>query len=514
MKKAVVVGAGFGGLSAAALLAKEGYQVTVLEKNSGPGGRAQVWETDGFVFDMGPSWYLMPEVFDDFFALFGKKREDYYKLVQVDPYYRVFMGDGSHVDVNSDMERTKALFDSFEPGAGKKLSSYLKMAQYKYDVAMEEFLYREYRSIFHFFNAKMATQGLKLDIFSSLDRFVSRFFSDRRAKQILEYAMVFLGASPDNAPALYSIMSHVDLSLGVWYPDGGMGSIVKGLERLCREVGVVFHYNCAATGYEYNGKGICAVKAGAGSFPADIVINNADYHHADTDLLPQKRASYSQRWWNKRVVAPSMFILYLGIDGRIPELAHHNLYFQPDWKGHFDQIFKKPGWPDEPCFYLSCPSKSDPSVAPGGMENLFVLVPAAPGLSDDDAFRAAYAEKVIAHVEKMTGISIRDRIKVKRVFSQRDFTAEYNAFKGTALGLAHTLAQTAIFRPAPRSRKIPNLFYTGQYPHPGVGVPMTMIASRVAVDAAAGTDYCGKGRAVQAKRNRQGPQSPVEGRTT
>ncbi len=502
MKKAVVIGAGFGGLSAAALLAKEGLDVTLVEKNEGPGGRARVWEKDGFVFDMGPSWYLMPDVFEDFFALFGKKREDYYKLVRLDPYYRVFTGKGKSVDVSSDIENTKKLFESFESGGGARLGQYLGLAQYKYRVAMEEFLYREYRNLFQFFNAKIATQGLKLDIFSSLDRFVRRFFSDRRSRQILEYAMVFLGASPDNAPALYSIMSHVDLTLGVWYPEGGLGAIVKGFERLCKELGVKFHYNSPAIGYEFKGKDIVGVKLASGTLPADIVITNADYQHADQALLPPDKASYSPSWWKKRLVAPSMFILYLGIEGRVPELTHHNLYFQENWKKHFDEIFEKPAWPDDPCFYLSCPSKSDPGVAPEGMENLFVLVPAAPGLSDDDAFRAAYADKVIDQVERQTGISIKDRIKVKRIYSQRDFRADYNAFKGTALGLAHTLAQTAIFRPATRSKKLSNLFYTGQYPHPGVGVPMTLIASRVAVDAALGTDYCGKGRAAELARNR------------
>lgn len=500
-RKSVVIGAGFGGLSTAALLAREGLEVTLVEKNEGPGGRARVWEKDGFVFDMGPSWYLMPEVFDDFFEIFGKQREDYYKLVRIDPYYRVFLGKGDHVDVTPDIAQTKRLFESFEKGAGAKLGEYLASAQYKYDTAMTDFLYREYRHFFQFFNKKIATQGLKLDIFSSLDRFVRRFFTDRRARQILEYAMVFLGASPDNAPALYSIMSHVDLTLGVWYPDGGLGSIVKALERLCLEQGVKLVYDCPATGYRFEGKRIAAVKTAKGEFEADIVVNNADYHYADRELLPPKLSSYSDHWWNKRVLAPSMFILYLGIEGRVPELVHHNLYFQEDWSSHFDMIFNKPAWPDDPCFYLSCPSKSDPSVAPAGMENLFVLVPAAPGLADGDAFREEYADKVIRHVENKTGISIKDRIKVKRIYSQRDFAGDYNAFKGTALGLAHTLAQTAIFRPATRSRKLKNLFYTGQYPHPGVGVPMTLIASRLAVDAALGTDLAARGRAKEAIRH-------------
>jgi len=500
-RKAVVVGAGFGGLSAAALLGREGLEVTVLEKNPEPGGRARVWKQDGFVFDMGPSWYLMPEVFDDFFALFGKRREDYYRLTRLDPCYRVFFGKGEQVDVTPDTAATRRLFETFEPGAGSRLAEYLELARYKYDTAMTDFIYREYRHLFQFFNHKIAMGGLKLDLFSSLDRSVRRFFSDRRARQILEYAMVFLGTSPDNAPALYSMLTHVDLTLGVWYPDGGFGSIVKALERLSVEQGVKFLYDCPVTGYRFAGQRITAVRTPRGELAADLVVCNADYHHADRELLPPELASYSAAWWNRRIVAPTMFVLYLGIAGRVPELVHHNLYFQEDWRRHFHAIFRQPAWPEDPCFYLSCPSKSDPSVAPAGMENLFVLVPVAPGLSDTDDIRESYAAMVIQHVERVTGIAIRDRIKVRRIFSHRDFVADYNAFKGTALGLAHTLGQTAIFRPAARSRKLPNLFYTGQYPHPGVGVPMTLIASRLAVDAALGTDLAAQGRAREARRH-------------
>ena len=270
-------------------------------------------------------------------------------------------------------------------------------------------------------------------------------------------------------------------------------------------------YDRPATGYRFEGKRIAAVKTAMGEIEADIVVNNADYRHADRELLTPDLSSYSERWWNKRVLAPSMFILYLGIDGRVPQLAHHNLYFQEDWSRHFGMIFDRPAWPDDPCFYLSCPSKTDLSVAPAGMENLFVLVPAAPGLADGGAFREEYAEKVLRHVEEKTGISIKDRIIVKRVYSQGDFSADYNAFKGTALGLDHTLGQTAIFRPATRSRKLKNLFYTGQYPHPGVGVPMTLIASRLAVDAALGTDLAARGRAKEAIRRADSLASGAKG---
>lgn len=485
-KKAVVIGAGYGGLASAALLSRDGFDVTVVEKNEGPGGRGRMWRSRGFSFDMGPSWYLMPEVFDEFFALFGKKREDYYTLLRLDPYYRVFFSPEEKVDISADRASVRAIFDRFEPDGGKRLETYLEMARYKYDVAMKEFLYKEYTNLFRFFNFRIATQGLKMDIFVSLDRFVRKFFKDRRARQILEYAMVFLGASPDNAPALYSIMSHVDLNLGVWYPEGGLNAVALGMEKLCRELGVTFRYDTPATGYRFEGKRIAAVTIHGGEIPCDTVIANADGFHADRELLPPQKAARSRRWWDTRVVAPSMFILYLGIEGKVPELVHHNLYFQQDWSDHFDAIFKHPRWPDDPCFYLSCPSKTEKGVAPDGMENLFVLVPVAPGLDDSDAVRESYAARVMDQIERVTHMRIRDRIKVKRIYSHRDFAADYNAFKGTALGLAHTLGQTAVFRPAARSPKVPNLFYAGQYPHPGVGVPMTLISARVAAGAATG----------------------------
>lgn len=487
--RAVVVGAGFGGLASAALLARDGFAVTVVEKNDAPGGRARVWREQGFAFDMGPSWYLMPEVFDDFFACLGRRREDYYRLVPLDPYYKIFFEGGRTVTITRDLEETRRVFEDLEAGGAAKLDRYLELARYKYDIAMREFMYVEYRSLFQFFNKRVLTQGLRMNIFSSLDRFVRRFFSERRARQILEYAMVFLGASPANAPALYSIMSHVDLNLGVFYPDGGFGSMVDGMVRLCRELGVEFRFGAEADGYEYEGKAIRAVRLGGELLPADLVLCNGDLHHAETALLPPRRAALPERWWRRRTLAPSMFILYLGLDRRLPGLTHHNLYFQDDWDRHFASIFGKPAWPDKPCFYLSCPSKTDPSVAPEGMENLFVLVPVAPGLDDGDARRAAYAEQVLAHVEAVTGQTIAPYVKVKRIYSQRDYAADYRAYRGTALGLAHTLDQTAIFRPAIRSKTVPNLFYAGQYTHPGVGVPMVLVAARLAARAAA--EYLG-----------------------
>ena len=480
MEKSVcVIGGGFGGLSAAALLAKKGFTVTLLEKNNSVGGRAQVWRQDGFIFDMGPSWYLMPEVFDDFFTYLDKERADYYQLQKLDPYYRIFFSSDEIVDINGDLDRTKAIFDRFEPGGGERLQRYLDAARYKYDIAMREFLYTEYRGIRQFLNRRIMLEGTRMNIFQSLDRFVGKYFTDRRAKQILEYAMVFLGASPNNAPAMYSLMSHVDLNLGVYFPIGGMAAMVDGFRALAEDVGVNIVTDAEVQALDVSGGRIRAAETAKGAYEADIFLSNADYQHTDQVLLPPHARSYSPRYWEKRTMAPTMFIIYLGLNRKVPELVHHNLYFSDPWDDHFRQIFNQPGWPDAPSYYVSCASFDDDLVAPEGHENIFFLVPVAPGLDDTDDVRARYSEKILDHFEQLIGTTIRESILIQRIFSHRDFIAEYNAFKGSALGVAHTLRQTAVFRPSHRSRKVSNLFYSGQYTHPGVGVPMTIISSQV-----------------------------------
>jgi phytoene desaturase len=490
-RRVVVIGGGFGGMAAAALLARDGMDVTVLERNDQAGGRARTWEKDGFTFDMGPSWYLMPEVFDRFFGLFGEKQEDWYTLKRLDPSYRVLYGPGDAKDVSSDPVKVAALFDSFEPGAGAKLKTYLADAAYKYGIAMKEFLYREYRSVFDFFSKRMMVEGLRLKVLGNLDAEVSRLFKDRRARQILEYAMVFLGTAPKDAPGLYSIMSHVDLTQGVFYPMGGLVSVAKAIHKLAASQGVKFELSTEVQSIEVKGGKATGVRARrmspeglpvgeAFSVDADYVLANADYAHVETELLPPEARTYPVSYWKKRVVAPSMFVMYLGLSKTLPKLVHHNLYFQEDWDGHFDTIFRKPSWPQKPCFYVSCISKTDPDMAPAGGENVFLLVPVAAGLDDTDETREKFANEALEHLEHVSGEQIRQYITVKRIFSQRDFAGDYNAWLGTALGISHTLGQTAVFRPSIRSKKVGNLFFTGQYTHPGIGVPMVLISAELA----------------------------------
>jgi phytoene desaturase len=484
-KKVVIIGAGFSGLAAAALLARQGFDVTVLEKNAHPGGVAGVLEEQGFCFDLGPSWYLMPEVFERFFAQFGKRPADFFELIRLDPYYQVFFGPGDSVEISPDLERTCALFDRLEPNGGAKLREYLRLAKHKYDLALGEFLYRDYCSIFDFFQKKILLEGPRLHIFQKLDAYARRYFTSDRARKLLEYNIVFLGCSPFKSPALYSIMSHVDMTLGVYYPRGGIYQVAKALEQIAREQGVACQYATTASRITVADRTATGVVTSSGWHEAEFVVAATDYHHAETELLESPYQSYPEQYWQRKLLAPSAFIVYLGLNRSIPHLRHHNLYLAQNWEAHFEAIFDQPAWPENPSYYVACPSKTDGSVAPPGCENLFILVPVAPGLNDSDQVREAFYEKIISHLEGLTGTSLREAIIYKKICSQRDFSQAFNMYRGTAMGLAHTLWQTALFRPAHASRKVANLYYTGHYTHPGIGLPMVLIASQIVSAAVA-----------------------------
>ena len=480
-KTVAVIGSGFGGLSAAALLAKKGFSVTLFEKNEHLGGRASVWEQSGFRFDMGPSWYLMPDIFERFFGLMGTSAEKLFTLTRLDPAYRIVYGKNEYLDISSSLDKNLELFERLEPGSAAQLKEYLAKAKYQYDVAKNEFLYHTYTSLFDFLNARLLMEGRRLHVFENLDTYVKRFFNNEQLQKILEYSMVFLGGAPSNTPALYSLMSHIDFELGVWYPEGGLGTVVNAMADLCTAHGVTIKTNEPVTRIETKNGVATHVVTPQGSYAVDIVVGNADYHHIEATLLAKEAQSYPEKYWKKRTLAPSAFMLYLGYDRKIPGLKHHTLLFDHDWTEHFNTIFDKPSWPENPSLYVSCTSKTDPTVAPAGGETIVVLVPVAAGLEDTDELRTAYRNKIIKHLSETFGTSFEQPV-VERIVSHRDFTSLFNAYQGTALGLSHTLLQTAVFRPHYHSKKVSNLFFSGQYTHPGIGMPMCLIAGELVAD--------------------------------
>ncbi len=480
MKKVVVIGSGFSGLAAACCLASEGFEVTVLEKNDCPGGRARQFEAEGFVFDMGPSWYWMPDVFDQFFAIFGKKVSDYYDLVRLDPSYQVFFGQNDRVEIPAKMLELENLFEQIEPGSAANLRKFLTEAEYKYRVGMGEFVHKPSHSIWEFADLRVLSSLLRLQMFTPMSRHVRQLFKSEKLIQLLEFPVLFLGATPQNTPALYSLMNYADMALGTWYPMGGMFKIVEAMTALARELGVEIKLNQEVANIETaQGKAIAAVTTDGTRYAADAFVGSADYHHIETKLLEPAQRNYSENYWDKRVMAPSSLLWYLGVNKRIAGLQHHNLFFDEDFGLHSEEIYTTPQWPTKPLFYASAPSVTDPSVAPDGCENLFLLIPVAPGLEDTPEIRERYFNVVMERLERHTGQIIRPHIVYKRSYAHADFVQDYHAFRGNAYGLANTLLQTAFLKPKMKNRHLSNLWYTGQLTTPGPGVPPSLISGQV-----------------------------------
>ncbi len=482
-KKAIIIGAGIGGLGTAGLFAKKGYDVTVFEKNTNLGGRANIFEANGFKFDMGPSWYLAPDLFEHFFELMGERIEDHLDLVRLSPSYRIFFREGaSQLEIHSDIDRDAATFEAIEPGAGENLRAYLRQSEYQYGVATQHFMYKNYDTIFDFLNKRVATEGQKLSVFSKMHTFVSRFFKSQKLRQVMEYTMVFLGTSPYEAPALYNLMSHMDFNQGVFYPKGGFYELIRALARIAEKNGAKMHTNAPVAEIIVENGHAMGVRLESGEVhEADIIISNADMWFTETKMLQPKNRTFSDRYWKKRVMAPSAFIMYLGVSEKLPALVHHNLLFSEDWRKNFDDIYKDPTLPAEPSLYVCAPSVTDASVAPAGKENLFVLVPIASGLEISEDQKEAYADRVLDLMETEMGLAgLREKIEYKRIYTIENFAADYNAFRGSALGLAHNLMQTAIFRPKNFSKKVKGLFYVGAGTNPGIGTQICLISAELA----------------------------------
>ena len=479
-KKISIIGSGFAGLSTACYLAQQGHEVNVYEKNEHLGGRARVMETQGFRFDMGPSWYWMPDVFDHFFESFGKKCSDYYELKRLTPSYRIFFGADDILDVPSNYEDFRNMFETIELGAGQKLDSFLEEAEKKYSVGMNDLVHTPCLSIFEFVNKKIFSNIFSIDLFQSFSVHIRKYFTHPKLIRLLEFPVLFLGAMPEETPALYSMMNYADIKLGTWYPMGGMGKIIDGMVELAKSLGVTFHTNANVQKISIGTSNKCeCLVVNDETIHTDIVVSAADYHHTEMNLLENKFRNYSEKYWDSRVLAPSSLLFYLGVNKKINNLLHHNLFFDKPFSPHAIDIYKTPKWPDEPLFYVSCPSKTDASVAPEGKENLFILIPIAPNLKDDEETRAIYFEKIMTRLEKLTGESIKQHIEYKKSYCVADFKQDYNSYKGNAYGLANTLMQTAILKPKIKNKKVSNLYYTGQLTVPGPGIPPCLISGSI-----------------------------------
>jgi phytoene desaturase len=476
MNKISILGSGFSSLASAAYLAQSGYKVTVYEKNSIPGGRARQLKSDGFTFDMGPTWYWMPDVFERFFADFGKLPADYYELIKLNPAYQVYFGKADVVIIEDSLDKIKDTFEKIEKGSSLKLEKFMKMARENYDIAIKDLVYRPGVSPLELITVETIK---KLSQFAStISQEVRKLFTHAKLIQILEFPVLFLGAKPSQTPAFYSFMNQADFGLGTFHPTNGMYSVVEGMVKLAESLGVKFVYNAAVTAIDVQSGMATSITVNGEKIKSEIVLSGADYHHTET-LLPPEHRMYSESYWNKKIFAPSSLLFYVGFDKKIENVCHHTLFFDVDFDEHAATIYDNPSWPDEPLFYASFPSKTDDSFAPDGQEAAVFLIPLAPGITDTEEIRSIYFEKIMSRFEKLTNQIVKGHIVFKSSFCVNDFVSDYNSFKGNAYGMANTLFQTAFLRPKLKSKKVKNLYFTGQLTVPGPGVPPSLISGKL-----------------------------------
>ena len=476
-----VVGAGFAGLSAACYLARAGYRVRILEKNEGLGGRCRQFRAAGFTFDMGPSWYWMPEVFEHFFNDFGSSAAEHYELLRLDPSYEIYFGRDDRMEVPASTEELFRLFERLEPGSSANLRKFLAEAEYKYRVGIDEFVRKPGHSPLDFAEWRVLRAALRLHMLTDMASYVRGLFRHPQLRELLEFPVLFLGATPANTPALYSLMNYADLQLGTWYPRGGMHRIIEGMARVARGLGVEIHPGSPVRRVETAAGRVVAVHTATGErYPTDVLVNGADYHHFEQEVLDSADRVYDAAYWRSRTMAPSSLLFYVGLNRRVPGLHHHTLFFDADFDRHAREIYEEPAWPADPLFYVCAPSVTDPGVAPDGHENLFFLLPLAPDLDDTEERREFYWNLMCDRLARRVGFDVRPHVVYRRGYAHRDFRADYNAFRGNAYGLANTLRQTAFLKPKLRSSKLSNLWYAGQLTTPGPGMPPSIISGEVA----------------------------------
>ncbi|SHL00864.1 phytoene desaturase family protein [Flavobacterium xanthum] len=476
IKKITIIGSGFSALAASCYLAKSGQNVTVYEKNATIGGRARQLKKEGFTFDMGPSWYWMPDVFDRFFADFDKKTTDYYELIKLSPAYRVYYGIDDFITIADNLTEIIAAFEAIEKGSGALLQDFMARAKSNYDIAIKDLVYRPGVSPLELITPQTA---LKVgEFFSNISRDVRKKFKNERLIQILEFPVLFLGAKPSDTPSFYSFMNYADFGLGTWHPKTGMFDLVRAMESLALELGVTFETNANIEKIIVENKTAVAIQVNGAIVKSDLILSGADYHHTET-LLDQEHRAYSEKYWDSRVFAPSSLLFYVGFDKKIENISHHALFFDVDFYQHAKDIYDEPQWPKEPLFYANFPSLTDKTAAPEGMESGFFLVPLAPGINDTEALREEYFDKIIDRFETLTQQSVKNNIIFKESFCKNDFVSEYNSYKGNAYGMANTLLQTAFLRPKLKSKKVKNLYFTGQLTVPGPGVPPALISGKL-----------------------------------